>query len=200
MGSASLKINEPSMEEILASIRRIIADDQETMHAPEAEEPDSSPLRNVLDLTERHVSPILYNDLYNEALGQHDADRDEVTASQDLSFEPDNAVSVLLNGYKAEQPASPSMAENKPAPGPAQIQVTEGAPGEPLLSSMAQASVSDAFNRLGSALMPSHPQTLEDLMKEMLRPMLKTWLDDNLPPIVERLVQAEIDRVTRGRA
>jgi cell pole-organizing protein PopZ len=40
--------------------------------------------------------------------------------------------------------------------------------------------------------------TLEDLVKEMLRPMLKTWLDDNLPSMVERLVRAEIERVSRG--
>ncbi len=36
------------------------------------------------------------------------------------------------------------------------------------------------------------------LTREMLRPMLKTWLDDNLPVIVERLVSAEIERVARG--
>jgi hypothetical protein len=36
-------------------------------------------------------------------------------------------------------------------------------------------------------------------MKEMLRPMLKAWLDDNLPSLVERLVRAEIERVTRCR-
>ena len=36
-------------------------------------------------------------------------------------------------------------------------------------------------------------------MKDMLRPMLKAWLDDNLPPLVERLVRAEIERVARRR-
>ena len=39
----------------------------------------------------------------------------------------------------------------------------------------------------------------EDLVKEMLRPMLKSWLDDNLPQLVERIVKAEIERVSRGR-
>jgi cell pole-organizing protein PopZ len=38
-----------------------------------------------------------------------------------------------------------------------------------------------------------------DLVKEMLRPMLKGWLDDNLPSMVERIVRAEIERVSRGR-
>jgi len=42
-------------------------------------------------------------------------------------------------------------------------------------------------------------RTLEDLVKEMLQPLLKTWLDDNLPGMVERLVRAEIERVSRGR-
>ncbi len=42
-------------------------------------------------------------------------------------------------------------------------------------------------------------RTLEDLVKEMLRPMLKSWLDDNLPGLVERIVKAEIERVSRGR-
>ena len=41
-------------------------------------------------------------------------------------------------------------------------------------------------------------QTIEDLVKEMLRPMLKSWLDDNLPGLVERIVRAEIERVSRG--
>ena len=41
--------------------------------------------------------------------------------------------------------------------------------------------------------------SLEDLVREMLKPMLKAWLDDNLPNMVERLVRAEIERVSRGR-
>jgi cell pole-organizing protein PopZ len=42
-------------------------------------------------------------------------------------------------------------------------------------------------------------RTLEDLVREMLRPMLKGWMDDNLPGMVERIVKAEIERVSRGR-
>jgi len=47
-------------------------------------------------------------------------------------------------------------------------------------------------------MLPKEPRSVQDLMKEMLQPMLKAWLDDNLPAMVERLVQAEIARVTRG--
>ncbi len=48
-------------------------------------------------------------------------------------------------------------------------------------------------------MLTQNARTLEDLVKEMLRPMLKSWLDDNLPAVVERLVRAEIERVSRGR-
>jgi cell pole-organizing protein PopZ len=51
---------------------------------------------------------------------------------------------------------------------------------------------------LSSTVLSRNQRTLEDLVKEMLKPMLKTWLDDNLPPMVERLVRAEIERVARG--
>ncbi len=56
-----------------------------------------------------------------------------------------------------------------------------------------------AFNSLASTVLGANARTLEDLVKEMLRPMLKTWLDDNLPSLVERIVRDEIERVSRGR-
>ena len=51
---------------------------------------------------------------------------------------------------------------------------------------------------LAHTVLTSNARTLEDLVREMLRPLLKNWLDDNLPTIVERLVRAEIERVARG--
>ena len=59
--------------------------------------------------------------------------------------------------------------------------------------------VDSAFNTLAQTVLIQNARTLEDLVKEMLRPMLKHWLDDNLPGMVERLVRAEIERVSRGR-
>ena len=46
--------------------------------------------------------------------------------------------------------------------------------------------------------MKKHEATLEDVVCETLRPVLKSWLDENLPSLVERMVQAEIERVARG--
>ena len=70
---------------------------------------------------------------------------------------------------------------------------------EALVSPATDASVSGAFNLLAHTVLTQNARTLEDLVKEMLRPMLKSWLDDNLPAVVERLVRAEIERVSRGR-
>jgi cell pole-organizing protein PopZ len=65
-----------------------------------------------------------------------------------------------------------------------------------LLSRQATAAVGSAFNTLTEAV-KKHEPTLEDVVRETLRPMLKSWLDENLPRVVERMVQAEIERVTR---
>ena len=67
-----------------------------------------------------------------------------------------------------------------------------------LLSEASTASVSGAFASLSNTLLTGNARTLEDLVKDMMKPMLKTWLDDNLPSIVERLVKAEIERVARS--
>ena len=84
----------------------------------------------------------------------------------------------------AEQPAHIS-ASRKPAE---------------LLSSEAASATSSAFNKLTEAIVcrPSGGErTLDEITREMLRPLLKNWLDENLPGIVERLVREEIERVTR---
>jgi hypothetical protein len=72
-------------------------------------------------------------------------------------------------------------------------------PERPLISSKTSAAIDSAFNTLAHTVLVQNARTLEDLVREMLRPMLKTWLDDNLPGIVERLVRTEIERVSRGR-
>jgi uncharacterized protein len=73
------------------------------------------------------------------------------------------------------------------------------APSTPILSQSTVSAVESAFNTLAHTVLSNNARTLEDLVKEMLRPMLKSWLDDNLPGLVERIVKAEIERVSRGR-
>jgi uncharacterized protein len=67
-----------------------------------------------------------------------------------------------------------------------------------LLSRETTAAVGSAFNTLTETV-KKHEPALEDVVREALRPMLKSWMDENLPRVVERLVEAEIERVTRGR-
>jgi len=61
-------------------------------------------------------------------------------------------------------------------------------------------NVGAAFDALAGSMALRDPEMIERLARELLRPMLKTWLDDNLPVVVERLVRAEIERVARGRS
>ena len=67
-----------------------------------------------------------------------------------------------------------------------------------LLSREATAAVGSAFNTLTETV-KRHEPSLEDVVRETLRPILKSWLDENLPRVVEQMVEAEIERVTRER-
>ena len=108
-----------------------------------------------------------------------------------------------------ESMTSPVAPPPKPAPsfqtidGTSDVVFTTKAP-EPmperaLISNETIAAVDSAFNSLAHTVIGQNARTLEDLVREMLRPMLKSWLDDNLPGMVERIVRAEIERVSRGR-
>ncbi len=68
----------------------------------------------------------------------------------------------------------------------------------PLMSTEAASSIASHFDTLAATMFINDSGILRDYAQEMMRPMLKQWLDDNLPVIVERLVRAEIERVARG--
>jgi uncharacterized protein len=87
-----------------------------------------------------------------------------------------------------QRPLESAPFENPSAPSP-----------QPILSHSTVSAVESAFHTLANTVLSNNARTLEDLVKEMLRPMLKSWLDDNLPGLVERIVKAEIERVSRGR-
>jgi uncharacterized protein len=100
----------------------------------------------------------------------------------------DGAADVVFTD-RAPEPATRSLDEPRPQP----------SPDRALISNATIAAVDSAFNSLAHTVLGNNARTLEDLVKEMLRPMLKSWLDDNLPNMVERIVRAEIERVSRGR-
>jgi uncharacterized protein len=99
---------------------------------------------------------------------------------------------MFSDAPEPEEPAPPPARPARPvAPAPQ--------PDRSLLSPRTVAAVDTAFNSLAHTVLVANSRTLEDLVREMLKPMLKAWLDDNLPSMVERLVRAEIERVSRGR-
>ena len=98
----------------------------------------------------------------------------------------------------AESAASRAI-NRAPAYAPPSFETSAAPPSQPILSQSTVSAVESAFNTLAHTVLSSNARTLEDLVKEMLRPMLKSWLDDNLPGLVERIVKAEIERVSRGR-
>jgi cell pole-organizing protein PopZ len=112
-----------------------------------------------------------------------------VEPEDDLEFS--EAVAASAPPRASRQPAfEPPPLYETPAPQPQPQQI---------LSRSTVSAVESAFNTLANTVLSNNARTLEDLVREMLRPMLKSWLDDNLPGLVERIVKAEIERVSRGR-
>lgn len=96
---------------------------------------------------------------------------------------------MFRDSEPAAREAPPVLAPRRPA-----LRVEDD-----LLSQQASGAVSAAFGSLTNSIFSGDSRTVDELVREMLRPLLKAWLEDNLPSLVERLVRAEIERVSRGR-
>jgi cell pole-organizing protein PopZ len=227
------KVQEPSMEEILASIRRIIADDDAAKTQPGASDPPAalqspgmgspagsphpaavppgpmpppaaarSPVNSgSRPMNEIEVDPILHDpgsgpDMDAIADGRVEADILELTEA--MAALPPAPAFRTIDGrpdivFEDSPPERAVAAENPP-------RQSRNHGDRPLMSAGTSAAVDSAFNTLAHTILVQNARTLEDLVKEMLQPLLKAWLDDNLPGLVERLVRAEIERVSRGRS
>jgi cell pole-organizing protein PopZ len=254
------KVQEPSMEEILASIRRIIADDE--AKPPAGDKPAGPAASAAPAKPEKPAAPApaakpsVMSDIPPSAIpaavaatkaaaappppappqatappapaasnNQDDIDAllsglDEATTEDEIRpSQPDEEVLELTDEMAVPTPPQPSFRKVEPQddleftetaaaraiqrqpvfePPPA-YETTPIAPSPAILSHSTVSAVESAFNTLAHTVLSNNARTLEDLVKEMLRPMLKSWLDDNLPGLVERIVKAEIERVSRGR-
>jgi cell pole-organizing protein PopZ len=184
--------HEPSMEEILASIRRIIAEDGDTSAPPEGsptaagpKPADSSPaapaIDEILELTE-----------------VIEADGSVVSLS-----------SPAAEAVKPPAPVAPPPQPPRQAPEPmAPLDDDELFDGPSIVSAATAAASVAALSQITALSGRSDPRrsehdiplgaghlTLEMLVREELRPILKDWLDSNLPEMVERLVRVEIARL-----
>jgi uncharacterized protein len=102
--------------------------------------------------------------------------------------------------WEASRPVTQEPRRPEPQAPAAPPPALRAADEQGLLSPRTTAAVDLAFNTLAQTVLVHNSRSLEDLVREMLKPMLRAWLDDNLPGLVERLVRAEIERVSRGRS
>jgi cell pole-organizing protein PopZ len=172
------RAHESSMDEILASIRSIIAEDREPS-AANARAPrspggpqivysnDFAPLARVAAIALEAPTP----------LPESPAEIVSLVPRIAREFQP-----------PASEPATPLTVEPRSEPDE----------DEAVASSTTQAAVAASFSALSASVALQESQMIERVVREMLRPMLKSWLDDNLPALVERLVRTEIQRVARG--
>ncbi len=207
--SAEQRAHEPSMEEILASIRKIIADDQilplsrraEEAAAPSAAHAPANPPEPARQDGLASQRPVMRR----ERFGFRDEPPAASTAPMPRSPRAAIPRPPALDEFDAlTRPAEDvphfAAATHEPAPVAPAPQPQAPVPEAPrLLSPSTDAQLATSFGALNTTVMLQESGVIEDSVKEMLRPMLKQWLDDNLPGIVERLVRQEIERVARGR-
>ncbi len=223
--------NEPSMDEILSSIRQIIADDDvatENEAPPAVSKPVSEPAETAVPSFDAFTSEetseeigatkpdtgaqaetneeplalsldqVVEGDEVPETDFKDDLPEGETEAEEDVNYGvPDDVAFVTTEGgYTDSEIAGidAGLTGSATMPDPN----LSGALAEHLLDSTTQAAASHAFARLGALGLGAEGQTIEGVVRELLRPMLKSWLDENLPSVVERLVEREIERVSRG--
>lgn len=217
---------EPSMDEILSSIRQIIADDDAgaprkpaiaaVARAPVEDvppmiepEPEPEALALTADQMLTDMAGPAANDLsFDEILGTAQPDRPlTLVDPDDITFDSDDDRDPLV-AMMDEPPMAAAQPSVRPMPRPA-VSVSRAAPlpdpdltadiAEQLVEPATQMAVKSTFAKLSNlSTVGTGDLTIEQMLREMLRPMLKEWLDENLPSLVERLVEQEIARVSRG--
>ena len=216
MGELGL-VQEDTIEEIGASIRRMMSDGDAQSAASRTSKPTpiemGESLGNVANSfkyePESETAGELPNNVVELAIAQaiDDAEaevRAEATAVPKslMIDEPRPPAAAAM----AEEPqmAAPEVSSTTPASPPgssgSKVHPTQAEERRSLLSPHADAVVSGAFNQLATTMsLSGSARTVEELVEDMLRPLLPSWLDVNLPPLVEKLVREEIQRVSRGR-
>lgn len=172
---------EPTMEEILASIRRIISEDDAPAE-PEAAAPPPPP-----------PEPVYEAPVEDDVLELTDPMEPEP------AYEPEPEPLETLGDLDVYSPPAPEPAPEPYRPPPAPAFNRDDA-AENLVGDHAAGLAASSFGSLSAALlMPRDGRTLEDVVRELLKPLLKEWLDTNLPRIVEAKVEEEVHRIARGR-
>jgi cell pole-organizing protein PopZ len=191
---------EPTMEEILASIRRIINEDEEEQPAEAAAEPEAEPEPEFEPAPEPEFEAAPEPEPEPEFESEPEPEALELTERVEEEFEPEPEPEP--EDVAPEDDLMILDREEEPAPAFEEAAEPVAAEEEDSLVDEAPASAAAGmFAALSENLRVSSDQgqTLEGIVRELLRPMLKQWLDENLPSIVEEKVQAEIERIARRR-
>jgi cell pole-organizing protein PopZ len=177
---AEQSAHEPTMEEILASIRRIISEDDapEAAAAQAVAEPEPEDADDAFAMADEPEAEV------------EEAPEDDVLELTETYEAPESVSIGDIDAY------TPSAApEPAPAPKPA---VTAPSATGGLFSERTESIAASSFGALTSNLLVPHSdRTLEDVAKELLRPLLQAWLDQHLPGIVEEQVRLEVERIAR---
>ena len=189
------------MEEILASIRRIISEDDapvaeaaaEPEAAPPAPEPEPAPSPALMDETPSVQEPAASEEDVLELTETYEEPAAETIGDLDVTPEPEPVSESVF----APEPVEVSVPEHPSIPTPV---------GEGLVGDTAAASAASAFAGLASSVRKPDPietgtgvgPTVDELARALLKPMLKEWLDANLAGIVEAQVQKEVERIARN--
>lgn len=202
MSKPAAKAPEPSMEEILASIRRIISDENgaapQPSPQPAAQPAMSAPVAKVAapmaaPPAPKPVAPASAP-VARKPVPQIEEEPDVLELTDVVESAPQEDFRKFETADVMFRDSEPPMREPAPKYSP-----PAAMRDDQLLSQHTSAAVSSAFGALTSSMFSGDSRTVDQLVSEMLKPMLKSWLDDNLPSLVERLVRAEIERVSRGR-
>lgn len=200
---------EPSIEEILSSIREIISEEEgDDADSPE-EETLASPIHeereDVLELTEGDLveSEEPFEDLEPEPAPEpkHIPEPEP----EPVMEEPEAPVEIeMQDRQEVDTSVEVDDVDAQDIIEQIRAQTAEEAKTMPsdILSSSAQTAALGSLNKLKTKMPINNPRsydgvTLEDIVREALHPMLREWMDDNLPRMVERIVQKELEKLAR---
>ena len=195
--------NEPSMEEILSSIKRIIAEEDLTSAAPRAPRKAAAPAGTIngdaLGGTDADAGDDQILELTDALPGETDkaAPQEAPIMSAPAELAPVSKAPDIKPEPKAAR-AEPRAPRARAAAAAAAPTPSTAAPAVVMSDDSARAARDSLVNLSKLLISPEDGQanTLEGLVREMLRPMLKDWLDTHLPEMVETMVKREIDRIT----
>ncbi|PZO74549.1 MAG: DUF2497 domain-containing protein [Mesorhizobium amorphae] len=189
---------EPSMEEILASIRRIIEDSDTTRRPDEAivafhQDAEVEAFREEVRAPAPRIDVLRSGDRFEPVEISRAPSPKPVEPEPEVEFDPKDFLVEEDDDLAPEEEPAPLAAA--PADEPASA---ERAAPHALMSPEAGSQVAAAFGELSDAFAARSRRSYDQIAEEMLRPMLQEWLDNNLPFLVERLVREEIERIARG--